>query len=54
MTIAFGGLGDLRTSGVTGSTGAITSAVRICINDSATMSVCVSPSGFAYAGDCDA
>lgn len=53
MTISFGTLGDLGTSGVTGSTGAVTSAVRICINNIATDSVCVSPSGFAYAGDCD-
>jgi MSHA pilin protein MshC len=53
MTIAFGRLGDLGTSGVTGSTGAISSALRVCINDSAAISVCVSPSGFAYAGDCD-
>jgi MSHA pilin protein MshC len=53
MTIAFGELGDLGDSGVTGSTGAISSALRVCINDTAAMSVCVSPSGFAYAGDCD-
>ncbi|NKB33372.1 MAG: prepilin-type N-terminal cleavage/methylation domain-containing protein [Pseudomonadales bacterium] len=53
MTIDFEELGDLGTSGVTGSTGAVTSAVRVCINDSALASVCVSPSGFAYAGDCD-
>ncbi len=53
MTLAFGELGDLGTSGVTGSTGAVNSAVRICINDIADESVCVSPSGFAYAGDCD-
>ena len=53
MTIAFGELGDLETSGVTGSTGTVTSAVRICVNNVATDSVCVSPSGFAYAGDCD-
>ncbi|MEX0965245.1 MAG: hypothetical protein WDZ52_14525 [Pseudohongiellaceae bacterium] len=54
MTLAFGELGDLGVSGVTGNTGAITSAVRICLNDTASESVCVSPSGFAYAGDCDA
>lgn len=53
MTLAFGELGDLEVSGVTGNTGAVTSAVRICINDVASDSVCVSPSGFAYAGDCD-
>ena len=53
MTLEFGELGDLETSGVTGSTAVPTTSVRICINDSATESVCVSPSGFAYGGDCD-
>ena len=53
MTVAFGALGDLGISGVTGSTGAVTSALRICINDVAVNSICFSPSGFAYAGDCD-
>ena len=53
LTLTFGELGDLGVSGVTGSTGAVTSAVRICLNDTASESVCVSPSGFAYAGDCD-
>ena len=53
MTLRFGELGDLGVSGVTGSTGAVTSAVRICLNDTESESVCVSPSGFAYAGDCD-
>lgn len=53
MTVAFGELGNLDTSGVTGSTAAITSALRICLNNTASESVCVSPSGFAYAGDCD-
>ena len=53
MTLTFELLGNLGVSGVTGNTGAISSAVRICINDSDLESVCVSPSGFAYAGDCD-
>ena len=53
MTLAFGELGNLGISGVTGSTGAISSAIRICLNNTASESVCVSPSGFAYAGDCD-
>jgi MSHA pilin protein MshC len=54
MTLTFEQLGNLGTSGVTGSTGAVTSALRICVNNSAVNSVCVSPSGFAYGGDCDA
>jgi MSHA pilin protein MshC len=53
LTLTFGEYGDLGVSGVTGSTGAVTSAVRICLNDTASESICVSPSGFAYAGDCD-
>ncbi|MEQ8315137.1 MAG: hypothetical protein RL839_06715 [Gammaproteobacteria bacterium] len=53
MTLGFESFGDLGVSGVTGNTGAVTSAVRICVNNSDVESVCVSPSGFAYAGDCD-
>ena len=54
MTVVFEELGDLGVSGVTGSTAAVSSALRVCINNEPTMSVCISPSGFAYAGDCDA
>lgn len=54
MTISFGELGDLTdSSGISGSTGAVNSALRICVNNSAVYSVCFSPSGFAYGGDCD-
>lgn len=53
FVINFGELGDLEDSGIVGSEVAVTSAVRICINDSAIDSVCVSPAGFGYAGDCD-
>lgn len=55
LTIAFGSLGNLAdTTVVNGATGTpVNSALRICVNDSATYSVCVSPSGFAYGGDCD-
>ena len=53
MTLNFDELGDLDVSGITGSTGAVTTALRICINDSDLSSICVSPSGFAYAGNCD-
>ena len=54
LLLDFGELGDLQDSGIGVGTAAITSAVRICINNSARDSVCVAPSGFAYAGDCDA
>lgn len=53
MTINFDELGDLAVSGVTGSTGAITSAVRICLNNIDVDSVCISPAGYAYPGVCD-
>ena len=53
MVLDFGELGDLQDSGIGGGAAAITSAVRICINNSAADSICVAPSGFAYAGDCD-
>ena len=53
MTINFGALGDLEVSGVSGSTGPVNSALRICVNNNPSLSVCVSPSGFAHAGDCD-
>ncbi|PCJ23783.1 MAG: hypothetical protein COA96_11010 [SAR86 cluster bacterium] len=53
LTLSFNELGDLGVSGVTGSTGTPASALRICINDIVNESVCVSPSGFAYGGDCD-
>lgn len=53
MLLDFGELGDLEDSGIGVLAEPITSAVRICINNTARDSVCVSPSGFAYAGDCD-
>lgn len=53
MTINFDELGDLALSGVTGATGAITSAVRICLNNTNVDSVCISPAGFAYPGICN-
>jgi MSHA pilin protein MshC len=56
LRLRFAELGDLEDSGVVnaGYPSAVSSAVRICINDDPILSVCVSPGGFAYAGDCDA
>lgn len=56
LRLRFAELGDLEDSGVVnaGYPTAVSSAVRICINDDPILSVCVSPGGFAYAGDCDA
>jgi MSHA pilin protein MshC len=57
FTLTFGQLGDLvASSGVAGAASfglAATTAVRLCVNEDIDYSVCVSPSGFAYAGDCD-
>lgn len=56
FTLTFGELGNLvASSGVAGagSFGAPTTAVRFCINEDVNYSVCFSPAGFAYAGDCD-
>ncbi len=50
--IRFGELGNLEDSGFGAGT-TVVSSLRICLNNSAIDSVCVSPSGFAYAGDCD-
>ena len=56
LRIRFAELGNLNSSGVVnaGYPTTVSSAVRICINDDPALSVCVSPGGFAYAGDCDA
>lgn len=52
LKIDYAALGAIKNiSGI--ASGAVSSAVRICINNSAIASVCISPSGFAYAGDCD-
>lgn len=53
LNLNFGELGDLGDSGISGSEAAVSSALRICINNEPALSVCVSPSGFAYVGDCD-
>lgn len=53
MIIEFGKLGELKDTASGAGAGTITKGVRVCLNASALDSVCVSPSGFAYAGDCD-
>lgn len=52
LAINFAELGALGDSGV-GSVSTVVSGLRICLNNDPVFSVCVSPSGFAYAGDCD-
>lgn len=56
MVIQYDELGDLRRGGVTSDSGypvTVTSAMRICVNSDATASICLSPTGFAYVGDCE-
>ncbi len=50
--IRFDELGDLENSGFAAGT-TVTDSVKICLNNEPSNSVCVSPGGFAYAGDCD-
>lgn len=55
MVIQYDELGDLRRGGVTSGAGypvTATSAMRLCINGEAATSLCFSPAGYAYAGDC--
>lgn len=52
LIIAFGELGDVTSAGV-GSVSPVNLSVRICIDAAVESSVCVSPAGFAYIGNCD-
>lgn len=55
FVLRFDSLGDLQEGGVTGATGfpaTISSGARLCINNTAVMSVCWSAVGYAYTGDC--
>lgn len=55
MVLYYNELGDLLNGGVTGAAGFpedVTSGARLCINNDPAMSVCFSPSGYAYVGDC--
>ncbi len=55
FVLRFDSLGDLQEGGVTGAAGfpaSISSGARLCINNTAVMSVCWSAAGYAYTGDC--
>lgn len=55
LVLSYSQLGDLLEGGVVGSPGypaAISSGVRVCVNEDPAMSVCWSAAGFAYVGDC--
>lgn len=54
LVLRFGELGNIvASSGVGTSAGAVQQSVRVCINNNPVMSVCISPIGFAYVGNCD-
>jgi len=54
LVIKFGELGNIvASSGVGTSAGTVTTALRVCVNNDPSLSVCIAPSGFAYIGDCD-
>lgn len=48
-----GDLVDFTNNSTTEVVDASFNGVRICINDDVSLSVCVSPAGYAYEGDCD-
>lgn len=54
---AMGNLGEFSNTGVPGAPVAVDddfNGVRICLNDTDALSICVSPAGYAHAGNCDA
>ncbi|MES3007214.1 MAG: type II secretion system protein [Pseudomonadota bacterium] len=56
MVVQFDELGDLFRGGVTDNAGypvVATTAMRICVDDDPRVSICFSPAGLAFAGDCE-
>lgn len=55
MVIQYDELGDLYRGGVTSVVGypiAVTNGMRLCINDDPVVSICFSPAGFPFQGNC--
>lgn len=48
-----GNLEEFTNNGTTELVDASFNGVRICLNNTVELSVCVSPAGYAYAGNCD-
>jgi type II secretory pathway pseudopilin PulG len=48
-----GNLSAFVNSGVTQAVSSTFNGVRVCVNDAEQYSACVSPSGYAYTGNCD-
>ncbi|MEX1199135.1 MAG: prepilin-type N-terminal cleavage/methylation domain-containing protein [Pseudohongiellaceae bacterium] len=53
IVFEFDTFGDLRRAGIEGSLQDVTTGARICVNDDPRYSVCISKTGYAYAGDCE-
>lgn len=53
IVIDFGGLGEITSAEVGGTSGAVNTSLKICVDNQSVTSVCISPAGFAYVGDCD-
>ena len=49
-----GDLVDFTNNATTENVDAAFNGVRVCVNDDVSLSVCISPAGYAYEGDCDA
>lgn len=56
LVIQYDELGDLYRGGITTSVGyptTVTSGIRLCLNDDPNASICFSPAGFPFKGDCE-
>lgn len=56
MVVQFDELGDLYRGGVTTAIGypvTVTTGMRLCLNDDPNASICFSPAGFPFIGDCE-
>jgi MSHA pilin protein MshC len=56
MVVQFDELGDLYRGGVTAAAGypiTVTTGMRLCLNDDPSFSICFSPAGFSFKGDCE-
>ncbi len=56
MIIQYDELGDLYRGGASSSVGypiSVTTGMRLCLNDDPAVSICISPAGFPFQGDCE-
>ena len=56
MVIQFDELGDLYRGGVTSALGypiTASTGMRLCLNNDPSVSICLSPAGFPFKGDCE-